>query len=210
MKWYACTFLPLLILMWAFPVWGAEFVSPQSSTDLVVIDHEKPGMWYFGTLDDAPHTFMLYLDETKEVKLQVLVPARGGAEAQTKGAIIVKQATRGVDEVARLKAETASWDPFTDWITADRYVRGAEFNGSLDSGVYIIEVHSPDNLGPYVLTYGTGGSLSGYNYFKNLAQVYHIKQSNGSPIVWMILSPLVYIPLVLLAIGLWWYRKKYA
>ncbi len=194
----------------SLPYVSAEMVTLTGPTDATVIDphHEA---WYFGTLENSPHTFMLYLDEPLDAHFEIVVPARNEA-IRKQGAIIVKQATRGVTEVARLNAEDAAWERFFNISTGDSWQRGGSYNGSLEPGIYIIEVHSPDNQGVYALRFGEGGSLAGGGYFKKLSSLYQIKQLEGKSVFSMVLSPYLYVPLLLLMAGLgfFMYRKRYA
>lgn len=188
----------------------AEIVQPESPADSIVID-AAVDTWYFGVLEDDPHEFMLYLDKPLEAKFEVYVP-RTNTATQTHAAIIVKQATRGVTEVARLSAADASWESFFDFSMGARYQRGGSYSGMLEPGIYTIEVHSPDNHGPYALRFGDSGSLSGLGYFEKLRELYAVGQLQGRPVIAMLYSPYLYVPLLLVvAVGVWfWRRRKHA
>ncbi len=186
----------------------AAVVDLKKSTDVTVIDHDQPG-WFFGTLDGDPHTFMLYLDEPLEASFEVLVPRQGGG-ARDHGAIIVKQATRGVTEIARLEAKQASWESRFDLPTGSRFLRGGSYEGKLESGIYIVEVHTPDNRGPYALRFNDGSSLEGPGYIGKLKLLYAVQSEYGWSHVGMLRSPYIYVPLLLLLVAVWVYRKKYA
>lgn len=187
----------------------AAVVQPAKPTDVTVMDQKQP-QWYYGTLDGAPHTYMLYLDEPLDVSVELLAPK--SAETKHHGVIIVKQAARGVTEVIRLEAKSASWESFYDIASAEHYQRGGSYEGTLDGGIYTIEVQSPDNSGPYALRFQKSSSLANVGYVGKLQLLSTIKERHGSSVVTMLLSPYVFFPILVLA-GIGWYlfkRKKHA
>ncbi len=185
--------------------------------DSAVLNPAQPA-WYFGELAGDPHTYTLQLTQPSETQFEVLVPKVDINQDPVHAAIVVRQATRGVEEVARLRAEDARWTSSFNRALGSRYRHGSAFKGTLEPGNYIIEVHSPDNQGAYILRVGESDALAGYGYGQKISFLYDIKrhEHEGSlaALVAMLYSPYVYIPLIvsLLGVGLLWrlLRKRYA
>ncbi len=185
----------------------ADIVRQSTANDVTILSPEHAA-WYFGTLSDMPHTYALYLDESLEATFEVLVPATKDSEPMH-AAIIVKQAERGVTEVARLTAEQATWDKRFDFATGDSYLVGSAYTATLEPGIYTVQVYSPDNYGPYALRFGDAGSLSGHGYFGKLAHLKEIKALHGKSAFSMLASPYVFVPIVvLMSLAVWLYRRK--
>lgn len=194
-------------------VWAIEFVAFEQYNDMVQLAPAFTPQWFFGTLERFPHTYVVVTDETQSVSLSVVVPASAESDIRP-GVLIVRQALRGVEEVARLKADLDSWSTWYDWITNDTYLRGPTFTGMLEPGSYLIEVQTPDNQGSYALQIGTGVPIETAGYFGTLRALPAIKRWHGKSPWRSVESPMVYIPLVglvLIGVGVWWYRRtKYA
>jgi hypothetical protein len=197
----------VLCLSWSVAL--AAIVPSDTPDQQLVLDVTERG-WYFGTLTGAPQMFLLYIEEPTDVFLEVVVPSRGGDDLKDHAGIVVRRAERGVDEVARLEAKNAPWERFFDLPTGSFYHRGASFRGQLPHGEYFIEVHSPDNLGPYALRFGDAGSLAGVGYLGKLRDLYTIKAMQGALPLGLLSSPYVFVPILLVAWYLGYRRRRYA
>ncbi|MCA9324972.1 hypothetical protein KDA23_02805 [Candidatus Saccharibacteria bacterium] len=210
--------ITLFFLIFLAPVASSAhqpvFPEPESSSDYVEINEPDISHAFYGTLTGYPHTYQLVVtaDESPVTLFaEVLVPDREDV-TNDRSVIIVKEAQHGVSEVARLRAREAGWESFFEPFGADRYRRGDSYETELDTGVYLIEVSTPENQGPYVLVVGKREAFSIFDYPQLIVDMYRVKHWYGKS-GWLVLqSPLVYVPLVLIVLvwGFIWYRRRYA
>lgn len=127
--------------------------------------------------------------------------------------IIVKanDNNRGVAEVGRVSGkDTTTWLPYEDSRLGFSILQGETFTTTLGSGVYRMEVSTPENVGKYMLMVGTTDNPQGY--FATVADIYRLQSFFGLPFLTIFLSSYVFYPFgVILLLGLmyltWRYKK---
>lgn len=190
-------------------------VTPQNVEDVVVIDDTSELYGYYGELDDFPHTFIIASTEPFVLRAQILEPDTSKAKHVLRGIIVRDRDNgRGVEEVARISPDSASWESFYKVAYGVRYLQGPEYQEELGAGTYRIEVSTPLNKGKYVLVLGNpeGGNSPGY--FGTLRDIYEVNHFFGRPPIALIVSPYVFLPLIVVVVVglvlLRFYRKRYA
>jgi hypothetical protein len=92
----------------------------------------------------------------------------------------------------------------------DAYRRSGIYHETIEPGTYRIELSTPDNLSPYVLVVGTDHDRLDVSYFEMVKRVSAVKAFYGKSSLAMIVSPYLYVPLVVLLFALgtfYWYRR---
>jgi hypothetical protein len=167
---------------------------------------------YLGELTGFPVMYEITSDESFTLQAQVKQRYQSGLEPLAFSVIVIKQDARGggVTEVARLRPESADWQLLKDPQLGFRLWAGEVLATAVEPGTYRIEVSTPENLGKYLLSFGTAETDDGY--FKSLAGVRRTQEFFGLTFFQLLASSLVYYPLGLLLLGvllqrIWKYRK---
>lgn len=204
-------FLSFLTPTLAF-AYQAEFPAFESYEQFEVVEKPTIRRSYFATLDNFPHTYQINLLKETELSLKLFEP-KSDNNLKNQGIMIVRQKAQGVEEVKRVSPKKATWEKMYSVTEAETYLHGVTYEATLPAGSYLLEVSTPDNVGPYVLRIGKDKPIRLFGYFRDLSDLYHIKKWRGESTLGMVFSPLVYLPLLLLlAAGLVWvrYNKKNA
>lgn len=165
-----------------------------------------------GELEGSPEMFEIVSETEFELTVEVrAVPTGTAGRPDFSGLIIRQKEKRGVEEVARLKANDTTWDTVTDGTTGLRYQAGPFFSEKVPAGTYRIEVSTPENTGKYLLVIGNTPVRLGY--FATLGQIATTYQFYGLSTVRMFSSPYVHYPVgILVLIGLiattWYWQRK--
>ena len=173
----------------------AEFPTPEHSDDYIVITDLAKLQAYYGRLNNYPHTYLLTITDPTEVVVKILIPDADTGQ-NDRSVIIVRQEKQGVSEVTRLRAKEAAWEVFFEPWGANRYRQGETYRDTLESGTYLIEVSSPNNTGQYTLMVGEQWSWRGY--LTAVREEYQAKHFMGVSAFSLLLSPLLYLPLLLI------------
>jgi len=94
----------------------------------------------------APGEFLLYVN--------LLVPDVPGIATDISARVIRVGEDGGETILSFLDGENSRWEPFFEPFAGDRYLIGPEFERTVLSGHYRIEVFNPQNTGKYVLAVG--------------------------------------------------------
>ncbi len=188
-------------------------VEQTSLHDIVTIEEPEISHAFYGTMNSFPHTYEIRSKTPFHLFVQVLMPDIASSKNNVSG-IIIKETGKGgrVEEVARLLARDAMWDTFYEPIGADSYRTGGTFERDVEPGVYRIEVSTPDNLDKYVLVVGKNEDSSEIGYFETIRRIAGVKAFYGRSKIFVVLSPLVYVPLlVLCAVGgvIWFVKRRH-
>jgi len=130
--------------------------------------------------------------------VEIRVPDIEGVVKNISGIIIKEKNTGGVEEVSRLSASDATWDPIYEYFDGNSYLLGPSFESRVQAGVYRIEVNTPDNLEKYVLVIGRADSTEKIGFFEKISRIADTKVFFGKSQVMIIESPLVYKSLIVL------------
>jgi hypothetical protein len=201
--------LLVLLLPGALVLAAPVTVNDAAPFELIPIESSALPNEYVGTLAGYPHTYELIIEQDRDIALQLTVPAHLDDVYM---ALLVRRDARGggVEEISRVIV-----DPLT--LPAGRNselginVRLAMLsNETLPAGQYRIEVSTPDNVGPYLLS--VGGDVA-IGYGSALARTRTIQNEFGYSGVRMLGSNLLYYPLgiILLVVaiaGTWYLRRR--
>ncbi len=184
-------------------------VEQESLSDITQITDPTLAQGFFGTLDDFPQTYEIHASETFTLYTHIRTPDLPTNTNAVAG-IIIKEQRRGVTEITRMHAKDASWETTYDALTGNSYREGATFEQELGPGVYRIEVHTPDNAEKYILMVGRQNDMT-LGYFDLLGRLMDVQRFNERSAFWVITSPYVYVPLLIIVSvvgGLWWYMRR--
>jgi hypothetical protein len=188
----ACVFLlPLCVFAYTSVIAKPEL----ASTVLTIGDVEVP-QEFFGQLDNFPHTFDFSLAEKMDFKATVFVHDEEEQKNDV-SIILVKKERRGVSEIGRTSSKNDSWESDFDYVLVESFKKGGAIEAPLEAGEYTLEVSSPNNDGAYRLRIGEGVRRG---YFDSVRALFEVKDMFGSSALSAILSPLLYVPILLLLI----------
>jgi hypothetical protein len=180
-----------------------------TARDITPITDFKTEQMYFGELDGFPHMYLIRSSEPFTLKAEILLPDIEKTPRDINGIIIRDTGFQGrIQEMTRMLAKDASWESFYDLWGGDRYLRGTTYKQDVESGVYRIEVSSPNNEGKYVLIVGNEDSFGSIGYFELIGRLSAVKSFFGKSPLRMIEAPLVFIPLLLIVCGVLWWRLR--
>jgi hypothetical protein len=205
-------FLSVIFFLSAVPVYAyvPEVVIQKSLLDVVTIDDTSLAQTFFGDLDDFPHTYQIVATEPFHLSVHIRVPDIESSTNNLSGIIIKEPEGKGrVQEIARLYAKDGLWESSREWWSGDSYRNGPSFEKDLGPGTYRIEVHTPDNHEKYILTVGSKKELA-LGYFETVKRMVEVKKFFEKSPIWIIESPLVFVPLSIFGIGcaFVWYRRR--
>lgn len=187
-------------------------VEQESLHDITVIEDADLSQAFYGTLTDFPHTYEIRAKEPFHLYAEVLVPDIEGQENVVSGIIIKETGHKGrVEEVTRMLAKDASWESFFEPWGADSYRKGGVFERDVEPGVYRIELSTPNNHEKYVLVVGKREDFWAIGYFETIGRLMDVKTFFGKSKFRVIESPLVYVPLLTIALiilVIWMVRRK--
>ena len=190
-------------------------VAPDTVGDVISIDRPEVSWAYYGELQGFPHTYEIRSEESFLLYTQILEPDIDGA-MNNHDVIVVRERDngRGVEEVVRFYAKDTDWQSFHEPFGNDAYLAGGEYEAEVEPGVYRIEVSTPRNEGKYVLSVGKIEDFSDVSYFETVKRIYQVKLFFEKPGIAVVLSPFVYVPLIiiLLIMGIFYYfyRRRHA
>ncbi len=198
-----------------------EIITQESLHDITQITDPELSQAFFGELAGFPHTYEIHAEKPFTLYTQIRVPDIESSKNTVSGIIIKNKKKGRVEEVARFLAKDAGWAVQEDDMIGEQYREGAMFEKELDAGTYRIEVHTPDNLEKYILRIGKNEDMN-IGYFALLGRIIEVKRFYGYSAFWIIQSPYVYIPIIIIGVmcALWclfrkreylreWYTMRY-
>ena len=188
-----------------------NLVEQNSLHDITTIVEPTLSQAFYGTLRGFPHTFEIRSDESFTLHVEVLVPDSDTSTENVSGIIIRETGRQGrVTEVARMLAKDASWESFYEPWGGDSYRRGSVSEREVESGIYRIEVSTPDNNAPYVLVVGSKEEFGSIGYFETVKRIADVKTFFGKSKFMVIESPFVYVPLLfsMFVVFMAWLRRR--
>jgi hypothetical protein len=167
---------------------------------------------YLGELEGFPIMYEVTSDEPFTLQAKVQQRYNPGTEPIAFSLIAIKQNERGggVTEVTRLRPDTSDWQHIKDQQLGFSLWESPLLTAEVEPGTYKIEVSTPENLGKYLLSFGTKESDDGY--FTSLAGIKRTQEFFGFSFFKLLSSAYVYYPLgVVLGLfivqRIWTYRK---
>jgi hypothetical protein len=150
-----------------------------------------------GELEGYPE--MIEFTTDTEVTLRVSLLGLPGSTTPNFGGIVVRVLEpRGVEEVARLKPTDATWEAIREPVSKLSFLIGPEFETTIASGTYRVEVSTPENFGPYLIALGDEDINHGYG--ATWAAVSQLYEFAGVTKLGMVRTSLVYVPLLILLV----------
>jgi hypothetical protein len=183
-------------------------IATPSQHEQVTVDDVSLSKRYAGVLADAPHLYAFTLTQESTVEFAIHVPA---AQREYMRGLLLRVLDGGsVEEVARVEGREG--DAQFSALLGMRVRESAIYRGSLPPGVYQFEVSTPTNRGPYMLVSHVNRESWWSEYMSSCIGLYRIYTAFGYSHFWILLSSLVWAPLVLLIFGVtvWYvgYKKK--
>jgi hypothetical protein len=161
---------------------------------VVTIDNEiETQAEYLGELIGYPQMYEFFLPAAATLTLEL---SQLATEEPVKFSLIaVKENSNngGVTEVGRLSAKDISWTLVKDRILGMQFLKSQIFTAELTSGIYRVEVSTPDNFGSYLLTIGDTPFNPGY--FSTLADIRTIQKFFDLSIFSLLRSSYISYPL---------------
>jgi hypothetical protein len=167
---------------------------------------------YLGELTGFPVMYEVTSDEPFTLQARLQQRYQPAGEPIDFSVIVIRKNERGggVSEVARLQSSSTAWTRNKSSRLGMSVWESSALVADVQSGTYQIEVSTPDNLGKYLLYFGSEDVSGGY--FQSLTGIYRTQKFFGFSPMSMLLSSYVYYPLgiiLLLYVGhkIWKYRK---
>lgn len=189
--------------------YSSVIADPNTADVVLFVAEPASSQEFFGKLNNFPHTFEFVVE--KEMPFVASLSVHDVKDQKNDvSLILVKKELRGVSEVARTSSTDTSWERGKDAMLAEAFRKGSSIETQLQNGEYVLEVSSPDNDGAYRLA--LNGSVE-RNYFDNVRVLLEVKSVYGSSMLSIFLSPLIYVPVMVLfllfALGFWYRRQKH-
>jgi len=178
---------------------AAVLSEPDNSFILLDIDEPAAAQTYYGQLDNFPHTYQFLVGESFNFSAYVAGTGKNESEIDL-SLILVKKVKRGVVEIDRKSSDDISWTTDYNAALGMSLVEGETLSATLEEGVYILEVSTPENNAPYQLVINGGDSVSYRELF--MARSVFDESYLGILLTWRIFVPLLFIG------GVWIYIRK--
>jgi len=123
--------------------------SKNYSTDPVFVDDPEISYAYYGKLQGSPHIYLIESDKPFTLYVSLLVPYVGQEESSNVEFHIIKDGEKIV-----MMHNYANWTKWYEEYGGDWYLQGPEYEAEVDSGTYLVEVHSSTNTEDYALAIG--------------------------------------------------------
>lgn len=179
---------------------AATMSLPENALVTLPIEDPSQAETYYGTMTGFPHTYEFVVREPLEFSALVS-SAVGSNGGDSLSLIIVKEEKRGVSEVGRVRGDAATWTSVFDSALAVSMRQGTPLSATLETGVYRLEVSSPDNMIPYQLTLNGGGPTS-YGELVTVRKTFNLGYLS------ILFAWRIYLPLLMLIAGFAVYRYK--
>lgn len=200
-------FCAVLVMPLCVFAYTSVITKPKDQQTIVPIENGLQAQEFYGRLNEFPHTYEFEVRTPYLFKAVVSVPDIA-VQKNDVSIIIVKQERRGVSEIQRTRIAEQSWNTIKDRMLVESFRNGGLLEANLEPGIYTLEVSSPNNEGKYRLVLGTEKIRRGY--FANLRTLFEVKEFLDNSKFSTILSPLLYVPLLCLVVGmsLFVYRRR--
>lgn len=211
-----CRFLASLLFFWATSAFAfnPEVTEITRPYEIVTIDKQAvQTVSYLGELTGFPVTYEITSDEPFTLQAQVRQRYRSGSDPVAFSVIVIKQNERGggVTEVDRVRPDSSDWSIIKPSQLGFSLLEAPALRAAVQPGTYRIEVSTPENIGKYMLSFGTQEIEDGY--FASLSGVRNIQKFFDFSVFRLLASSLVYYPLGIIIFLFiiqrgWKYRKQ--
>ena len=175
-----------------------QAVEQESLRDITIVEEPETEQAFYGELTGFPHTYSITATEPFMLSVRIFMPDIETSKNNVSGIIIREIEGSGrVEEVTRLLARDAGWEPAFEAKSGDSFRIGPSFAGEVSPGTYRIEVNTPENLAKYVLIVGEEEAKKP-GYFEMVRRIAGLKEFFGKSQFRIIESPYVYGPLLLI------------
>jgi len=161
--------------------------------EVVTIESDKgPEHVYLGELDNFPVIYEIKVDESTDFNVQIRQLYKGVGTPLLYSLILIREneLDGGVTEIARLTPDVQDWTMVKDSVLGITFWESEVLTSIVDSGVYRIEISSPENTGRYMLTINNNTEKLGY--FATLTNVRTTQAFFGYSIFKMLVSSYLY------------------
>lgn len=204
---------PLIVTILLLPLLAFAYTSVIANpvNDKIVLPISDPVVpqEFFGKLEGFPHTFQFRVDQTMTLAAYIGVPDMS-TQKNDVSIILVKAERRSVSEIGRTLIKDQLWGSTYDSMLVESWRSGGSLEYTLVPGAYTFEVSSPDNRDMYRIVFGTEKIKR--SYFENIGVLFEVKKLLGSSVFTIFLSPLIYVPLLLIfaavLVGMYLYTRK--
>lgn len=183
--------------------------------DIVPLDYDLSRKQVFlGELADFPIMYEAEVgEEAENFKVAIRQRYYSGSEPIDFSLILIRQNdnNRGVTEIARLNPKAENWTVVKDAKAGMMFWESQPLENELLTGLYRLEISTPENIGRFMLTFGDTEVEE--SYFKELANIYNIQKFFGYSIFKILSSSMIYylLGIIFLLIAIqktWKYRNK--
>lgn len=204
-------FFSLIAFVFLVPLCVLAYTSvlakPELPSTVLTITNVEKAQEFFGKLNNFPHTFDFSLAEKMDFSASVYVHDEASQKNDV-SIILVKKERRGVSEIGRTSVKNDSWEIDFDHVLVESFRKGGTIAAPLEAGEYTLEVSAPNNDGAYRLRIGESVHRG---YFESVRVLFEIKHLFGSSAFSAILSPLLYVPILLILLilcGFLYFRSR--
>ena len=184
--------------------------------DQTLISVEAPTISkaYYGRLSGAPAIYRIPPRDSYDLRVSLYIPCVAGADQD----VVVEILLDGTPLATLDGVQYSDWKPFHEPFSGDDFVLGPEFQAQISSGEIEIRVHSPDNMGPYLLAVGEEEAWSLSELVHTLASLPSLKRSYFHKPVWTAYFNLLGLGLLIvtlallppIGVGIWIVRRRRA
>ena len=167
----------------------------------------------YGDLAGNPDTYQFTLTASTTLTFILYTLDEQDAHPIFSNIIVADEGNRGVREIDRMQAAALQWEPYQSATTKMRYRRSEEREIDFAPGTYRVEVSTPDNVGAYRMDIH-GEDTPRVGYFSTLANIRAVQSFHGY--AWWhlfrtstVLTPLLFIIVVMGMLGTWWYARRH-
>lgn len=147
MKWR----LPLVFIVAVIIASCAYAHQPRlvSGVNETIIENPEISQAFYGELRGEPAYFRITSDRPFRLYVNILVPYSADSE------LVSVDITREDGTVIKtLDGNISNWKPYFEEFGGDYYLRGPEFNSTVEAGTYLIRVYNSKNTGKFSLAVG--------------------------------------------------------
>ena len=120
-----------------------------TGSDEVIVQNPEVSQAFYGELKGKPVYFKITSSRPFRLYVNILVPYSADAEP------VYVDIVRGDGKViGTLRGNLSTWKPYFEEFGGDYYLKGPEFNSTVEAGTYWLKVYNPGNRGKFSLAVG--------------------------------------------------------